>query len=119
MSYPHSGSDGLSRAPTSSAATSAGYAGYGAGANAAGMAGYGAGMNAFPEPRTQSGSSPISPNSSQGAPMSAKQLEAYQEAQRFRVQNPSAGPSGGLTVHEDGGAYSEAGPSDGNEIPPT
>jgi hypothetical protein len=46
--------------------------------------------------------------------MTAKQLEAYQENQRMRIQNPEA-----VTVHQDGGAYTEAGPSSGSEIPPT
>lgn len=115
-----SGRGGVSRATSS--ATSAGYAGYGAGA--AGLAGVGAGAGGLnfpsPHPSGQPGSPPMSPPPGATAAMSPKQLEAYQEQQRFRIANPSAasapGPSG-VTVHEDGGVFEE--PTQGSEIPPT
>ncbi|KLT38335.1 hypothetical protein CC85DRAFT_289611 [Cutaneotrichosporon oleaginosum] len=98
---------GVSRA-TSSSATSAGYAGRGSGYPSPGGAPAGYGM-AGPVSGPSSGPSDQSH-------MSGKQLEAYQDRQRLAVQNPS-GP-GGVTVHQDGGAFTEAQAS-GAEIPPT
>lgn len=110
---PHSNAGFESRSHgTSSATSTAGYAGFGAGG------GYGAqAVTAFPQ-AVATGAGPE---------MSEKQREAYQESQRFRVQNvtsPTAGPSSAavppapVTVHQDGGAFVEADAS-GAEIPPT
>ncbi|KAL1409818.1 hypothetical protein Q8F55_003815 [Vanrija albida] len=111
---PHSNAGFESRSHgTSSATSTAGYAGFGAGG------GYGAqALNAFPQ-AVATGSGPE---------MSDKQREAYQESQRFRVQNvtsPTAGPSGPsappapVTVHEDGGAFVDTDTAGATEIPPT
>lgn len=138
----------MSQYPQSQAATSeGGYAAYGAqnvsrgpsSASSGGFAGRGAGMSQpttpFPMPTIPAG---MAAGAGAGAAaehgMSAKQREAYQEQQRFRVHN-QAGPSGGqpmspsgtsgsgpVTVHEDGGAAGDDddnGPSLGSEIPPT
>jgi hypothetical protein len=65
--------------------------------------------------------------------MSSKQREAYQEQQRYRVQNEGGSGSGGaamsptgtsgsggpVTVHEDGGALGDDNVGGGGEIPPT
>lgn len=105
-------------APSSHATSSTGgYAGLGAGAAGLGMgAAYagatgagaggsaGAGHSAFP--------------SAAPTGMTAKQQEAYRERQQFHVQNPGDSSAGPVTVHTDGGAYTEAQAS-GNEIPPT
>ncbi|BEJ11333.1 hypothetical protein CspHIS471_0107550 [Cutaneotrichosporon sp. HIS471] len=81
--------------PTSSSGTSAGYAGM--------ASGY---PMAVP---TGSGPSDMSH-------MSPKQREAYEESQRLAVQNQSAPAA--VTVHQDGGAFTEV-QSSGAEIPPT
>lgn len=114
----YAGAEGLSHATSSSA----GYAGRGAGA---------AGVTPFPTAQVAGGpSQPVPGNvyDPATAGMSAKQMEAYQESQRFHIQNqpnsptyggPSlAGPSDGITVHQDGGAFEEEAAT-GNEIPPT
>jgi hypothetical protein len=65
--------------------------------------------------------------------MSSKQREAYQEQQRYRVNNEGPSGSGGtpmsptgtsgsggpVTVHEDGGALGDDDAGGGGEIPPT
>lgn len=91
---------------TSSSATSTGYAGRGASYPSGAPSGYG-----MPIPMPGSSGGP-----SDTSHMTGKQLEAYQEQQRLAVQNPSA--PGGVTVHQDGGAFTEAATS-GSEIPPT
>lgn len=123
----------MSQYPRSAATTSDG--GYGAQdlsrgpstATSAGFAGRGAGTTAFPEAMPTG----IAAGAAGGG-MAAKQREAYQEAQRFRVQNQASAPggsgsggmndptspvgssgSGPVTVHEDAGAI------DQSEIPPT
>lgn len=122
---------GLSRGASS--ATSAGFAGRGAGAAPQGMA--------FPTPNPAlppipTGVATGATAGITGGAMSAKQREAYQEQQRLRVANQgeagysgSAEPtsptgtnrSGPVTVHEDARAAEEEdiGPSLGAEIPPT
>jgi hypothetical protein len=108
---PHSNAGFESRSHgTSSATSTAGYAGFGAGG------GYGAqAVTAFPR-RSPLVLVPKCPRSS------ARRTRS----QRFRVQNvtsPTAGPSGAavppapVTVHQDGGAFVEADAS-GAEIPP-
>jgi len=132
----------VSRGPSS--ATSAGFAGRGANA-------YAGGGEEVPMPIPQpTGAAPeVAGLGAAGAlggaaAMSAKQREAYQEQQRFRVQN-QGGPigqtasgssgsgaepmsptptqtSGGVTVHQDAGRPvedEEDEPPYGSEIPPT
>lgn len=142
----------MSQYPQSQAATSeGGYPAYGAqnvsrgpsSASSGGFAGRGAGMSQpttpFPMPTIPAGMAAgagAGAGAAAGDGMSAKQREAYQEQQRFRVHNQAGpGPSGGspmspsgtsgsggpVTVHEDGGAAGEedAGATLGSEIPPT
>lgn len=114
--------------------TSAGFAGRGAGGH--GM--YDLNMEPLPMPTAH----PTGVDAATGAAgfagadvgaMGAKQREAYQEQQRFRVQNQGlAGSSGapqpmsptdtdgtGITVHRDAGAIEDEEPSYNSEIPPT
>lgn len=109
--------DGVSRNPSTAASTN--YAGLGAGYAAA------EGAQNFPQahPTGEGSSSGAQAVPPMEAGMSSKQREAYQESQRFHVQNPSnpyAGEAapGPVTVHTDGGAYTEAQTS-APEIPPT
>lgn len=91
---------------TSSSGTSAGYVGMGP-SYPAGNPGYG-----MPVPMVAANTSGPSDMSH----MSPKQQEAYQESQRLAVQNQTAPAN--VTVHQDGGAFTEAQAS-GSEIPPT
>lgn len=130
----------MSQYPHSQAATSeGGYPAYGAqnvsrgpsSASSGGFAGRGAGLTQpntpFPVPM------PAVHEGGQGG-MSAKQREAHQEQQRFRVQNQAGGSGSGqpmspsgtstsggpVTVHEDGGAADDDNVgAGGSEIPPT
>jgi len=124
----------LSRGP--STATSAGYAGRGAG-------GYGV-ESALPTPAMPASAGAAFGAGAAGAAgagaMSAKQTEAFREQQRFRVQNQSWQPgqagasgaaaappmsptatsgSGGVTVHQDAGVVSDEEPTYASEIPPS
>lgn len=124
QAYPYSASQattsdyGVSRNPSSAtsnmAGLGAGAAGVGAGAGA-----YAAG-HSFPQPQPYPSGS-AHPDPQEG--MSSKQREAYQESQRFHIQNqtPYSGGSGSQpVVHTDGGAYTETGAeTDAPEIPPT
>ena len=122
------GAQNLSRGPSS--ATSAGFAGRGAGPYPQG----------FPEPMPAiapvEGSGSGAFGAVAGGGMAAKQREAYQEQQRFRVANQGGSGYGGsgsepmsptgtsrsgpVTVHEDAGAAGDDdGPALGAEIPPT
>lgn len=118
--YPAYGAQNVSRGPSS--ASSGGYAGRGAGMSQP--------TTPFPMPSIPAG---VATGAAADHGMSAKQREAYQEQQRFRVHNqagPSGGPpmspsgtsgSGPVTVHEDGGVAGDDdnGPNFGSEIPPT
>lgn len=132
---------GVSRGP--STATSAGFAGRGAGP--AGLES--AAVSPSPPPMPSGGALGAAVGAGGAAgmggaagAMNAKQREAYQEQQRFRVRDPYGqgqhGPaagssgiappmsptatsaSGGVTVHQDGGV-AEDDPNMGSEIPPT
>lgn len=126
------GAQDLSRGASS--ATSAGFAGRGAGAVPQGME--------MPVPHPAMPSIPAgavaggAAGAAAGGVMGAKQREAYQEQQRLRVANQGgAGYSGGgepmsptgtgwsgpVTVHEDARSADDedAGPALGAEIPPT
>ncbi|OXC68625.1 hypothetical protein AYX13_02830 [Cryptococcus neoformans] len=141
--YPRSAataSDGGYGAPSSgglSNGTSAGFAGRGAGGH--GMYDLNMEPLAMPtaHPTGVDGAAATGAAGFAGADvgaMGAKQREAYQEQQRFRVQNQHlAGSSGahaqpmsptdtdatGVTVHRDAGAIEDEEPSYNNEIPPT
>ncbi|BEI80252.1 hypothetical protein CcaverHIS002_0107810 [Cutaneotrichosporon cavernicola] len=94
---------GLSGA-TSSSGTSAGYAGMGSG---------------YPAGNAPSGypmAVPTGSGPSDMSHMSPKQREAYEDSQRLAVQNQ--GVPEAVTVHQDGGAFTEVQTS-GAEIPPT
>jgi hypothetical protein len=123
--YPAYGAQNVSRGPSS--ASSAGYAGYGANATTP--------TTPFPMPSIPAGAAlgPVVGGAAAGAGMSSKQREAYQEQQRYRVNNEGPSGSGGtpmsptgtsgsggpVTVHEDGGALGDDDAGGGGEIPPT
>lgn len=110
-----------------STANSAGVAGRGAGA-------YPHGIEQMPVPMPSGAAAGAGVGAMAGGAMGAKQREAYQEQQRFRVTN-QGGPSGSggepmsptgttrsgpVTVHDDAGSVKEEDePNLGAEIPPT
>lgn len=119
------GNQSVSRGPSS--ATSAGFAGLGA-ATGGGFHPEAVEAIPVPHPTGAAAAAGIGAGAMGAGAMGAKQREAYQEAQRFRVTNEgqpgpngSSEPTSPVTVHHDGGAYPpvEEEETYGREVPPT